>query len=63
MMIQRILEREHFGTDPSEAGLEVLEHQMQNYRELSREELASCIKINTEKEIDVKPVLKWHLNH
>ena len=62
MMIQRIMEREKFGTDPSEAGLEVLEHQMQSYRKLLPEELSYCIKINTENKIDVMPILKWHLN-
>lgn len=63
MMRQRIFTREEIGRDASEAGLEVLEHQIQNYQKLSSQELSDCIKINTETGIDTDPVLKWHLCH
>ena len=60
MMRQRILTREQIGRDASEAGLDVLEHQIQNYRALSHHELSYSIKINTEFDVNTGPVLKWH---
>jgi len=49
---QRIVAREAVGNDPSEAGLEVLEHQQQTLEALNAQELTQALLIDTGSDID-----------
>lgn len=53
---QRVTQRSDQGNDASDANLEVLEHQLENYQPLSREEELFAIKVNTAEKIDVDKI-------
>ena len=56
---QRIVRREKLGRDASEAGLKVLEHQLQNQEPLVQEELQYSMTIDTGSSINIEQVLQW----
>ncbi|MGR9073937.1 MAG: bifunctional aminoglycoside phosphotransferase/ATP-binding protein [Gammaproteobacteria bacterium] len=55
---RRVDAREKAGADASEAGLAVLEHQLAHSDPLTGDELADCVKIFTEKGVDVSMFLE-----
>ncbi len=55
---ERILQRERRGSDVSDATVDVLEHQIDNYEPLTDDERLLAIEINTEKEIDVAGIIQ-----
>ena len=55
---QRVVERQQAGRDVSDADLSVLEHQIQTRQKLTEDELACCITINTDGDINIGPILQ-----
>lgn len=54
LLRDRILQRQRSDNDPSEAGISVLEHQLQRYTPLDRDELGNTISINSGQSLDFK---------
>ncbi len=55
---QRIIERDKNSQDPSEANLAVLDHQLGTYASLDETELAQAIIVNTDREIDIRSLVR-----
>ena len=55
---QRVMARAQLGTDASDATVEILNHQIQNYQPLTNAELAYTIEIDTSLDIDLDRIIR-----
>lgn len=55
---RRVAGRQAAGTDPSEAGLEVLERQLQGHEPLDADERAAAIEVRTEEAVDIAALVR-----
>lgn len=55
---QRVMARAQLGTDASDATVEILNHQIQNYQPLTNVELAYTIEIDTTMDIDLDRIIR-----
>jgi hypothetical protein len=55
---QRIIQRTEEGKDVSDATLGILEHQIENYVPLAKEEKPFTIEIDTEQKLDIDRIIK-----